>query len=104
MENAEQIRQLTDKLIEARTDAAMAEACYIDAKAENFVKCASLSATAAAQQVSISTTEEKRALIMAECKLKNFQDQLNVLETANNNLKAALKLMEMEAKNLNLTW
>ncbi len=35
--------------------------------------------------------------------LQTPQQMLNVYETGNNNYKMAIKIMEMEAKNLNLT-
>lgn len=102
MENAKKIEEMTEKIIEARTDATMAEAVYLDAKREAWKATRSESATAAQQIISYTTTDEKKALSLAECGLKNLQDRLRVLDTANNNFKMAIKLMELEIKNLNL--
>lgn len=102
IENAQAISEMTDKIIEFRTDVAVAEAVLMDAKAKIFFNNSDLSATAVQNFITMNTTLEKKALIQAECKLKNFQDLLNVLITSNNNYKMAIKLMDTEIKNLNL--
>ena len=101
-ENVQKISDMTDKIIEARTAVAMIEANYLDAKAGSRAKAAGMSATATEQYIAQNTVEEKKDLLLAETKLKNYQDLLNVLETSNNNFKMAIKLMELEIKNLNL--
>lgn len=102
IENAQDISNMTDKIIEMRTNVAVAEAVLIDAKAKVYNDNPQASATAVQLIISMRTTEEKKELIKAECKLKNFQDLLNVLENNNNNFKMAIKLMDTEIKNLNL--
>lgn len=102
MENVQKISDMTDKIIEARTDSAVAEALYLDAKTEWRAMATGMSATATDQFVAQNTVSAKKALLMAETKLKNYQDLLNVLVTSNNNFKMAIKLMELEIQNLNL--
>ncbi len=105
MANIHLINNATNAVMEARTDFAMAEAAYMDAKAEATIKRLGegISVTAAQVWIAVDTKDDKKKVLMAECKLKNLQDQLNVYETGNNNYKAAIKIMEMEAKNLGLT-
>jgi N-acetylneuraminate synthase len=80
----------------------VAEALYLDAKTEWRAMATGMSATATDQFVAQNTVSAKKALLMAETKLKNYQDLLNVLVTSNNNFKMAIKLMELEIQNLNL--
>lgn len=103
MENVKKIDEMTQKVIASRSKFALAEATLIEAKADSLKDSRGVSATAAQNQQSIDTVAEKQSVIMADAELKNNQDLLNVLETGNNNFKMAIRLMEMEVKNLNLT-
>lgn len=103
VENVERIRQLTDRVCNARTAHMLAEADYMDAQAEEYSKALiSMSATAAEKMSKIKTLKQWKHREEARVFLQNSQDLLRVLETDNANLKMAIRLMNIETNNLNL--
>jgi hypothetical protein len=102
-ENAQKIASLTEQVIDARNALLLADADYMDAQAEAYQeRSLTQSATAAEKWSKIDTIKQWKHREEAKTYLQNLQDRLRVLEMDNNNLKMAIKLVDLEVKNLSL--
>ena len=102
-ENAHQISELTDQIIDARNKLLLADAEYMDAQAVSYQnRFKSMSGTAAEKWSKMDTIQEWKMRETAKVFLQNLQDRLRVLETDNANLKMSIRLLNLEVTNLNL--
>lgn len=105
-ENAWEMEKLADRIIAARSECTLAEAQLLDAEdasRRNSLEKGQIGVTLMKEYMKIDTHHNQKNLLEKECRLRNLNDLMKVLETSNNNLKVQIKLAQSEIGNLNLT-
>jgi hypothetical protein len=100
-EVALELEAIGAKIVDQRMKTVMAEAAYLDAKAESRRKNAELmGVTALQQQIDMDSLEQKKDFIRAEAALRNLQDQRDIIIESNNCAKKAIDIWMTELSSL----